>query len=143
MATAHAGKFRRYREAVEEWGSMGIRLQPLVWFSEGRAHPDVERVMAYIAAEVARRTAASAPVVLRRWKNDVSVVLATRRARMARKCLPSWNARHSYVLHGIIGEDEGGLEAAGGVAGAYVSGKDPEEWEFRSQPLPPNSAGAL
>jgi hypothetical protein len=78
VVTAHRGKFRRYREAVAEWGDAGIRLQPLVWSSEGRAHPDVVRVMSYCAAALARRKGVSSKEVLRRWKADVGVALAAR-----------------------------------------------------------------
>jgi len=100
VATAFRGKCQRYRIAVEEWGRTGIRLQPLVWPSEGRAHPDVERGMAYTAAEVARRSGARSTDVLRRRKTDMGVALATRHARMARRCLPVWSARQSFVVHG-------------------------------------------
>ena len=55
VATAHRGKFRRYRAAVAEWGDTGPCLQPLIWSCEGRAHPDVERVMSFCAKALARK----------------------------------------------------------------------------------------
>ena len=95
VATAYAHKFARYQAAVDEWGPSGIRLQPLVWSSEGRAHPDVDRVMAYCAAAVARRHGAKRADILRRWKTDIGVALAVRRARMAQRCLPAWSAHEA------------------------------------------------
>ena len=84
VATAHRGKFERYRAAVAEWGDAGPCLQPLVWSCEGRAHPDVERVMAFCAKALARRASTNPRDVLRRWRADIGVALAARRARMAR-----------------------------------------------------------
>eukprot|EP00973_Karenia_brevis_P014472 1972038-Karenia_brevis.AAC.1 len=75
--------FERYRNAVDEWGGSGICLQPLVWSAEGRAHPDVGRVMAYCAGALARRTQTPQNLILKRWKADIGVALAARRARMA------------------------------------------------------------
>ena len=107
VATAHRKKFHRYREAVAEWGEQGIQLQPLVWSSEGRAHPDVARVMSYCAGALARRNGASREDVLKRWRADIGVALAVRRARMARRCMPPIDARSTFVVFGELGEGHG------------------------------------
>ena len=127
VATAHAGKFHRYRAAVAEWGSSGISLQPLVWSNEGRAHPDVGRVMDFTAAAIARRVGQSTQAVLRRWKADVGVALAVRRARMARRCLPTKTARDGFVQCGEVGEGDGGRREAEGELGRYLAGEE-EDW---------------
>ena len=123
VATAHRGKFARYRAAVAEWGDAGPRLQPLVWSCEGRAHPDVERVMAFCAKALARRASTSPRDVLRRWRADIGA-LAARRARMARRCLPAHAARASWVVHGLVGDEAGGQRAALGALGDYLAGAD-------------------
>ena len=107
---------------MAEWGESGIRLQPMVWSTEGRAHPDVERVMAYCAAALARRKGTTPKDVLRRWKADVGVALAVRRARMAHRCLPPFTARAGDVVHGVFGDEDGGRAAAEGALGTYVAG---------------------
>ena len=99
-------------------------MQPLVWSSEGRAHPEVERVMSFCAVSLARRSGSKVADVLRRWRTDVGVILAARRARMARRCLPRWSAQEAYVAHGIVGEEVGGNAEAGGMPGAYAAGND-------------------
>ena len=116
VATAHAAKFERYREAVEEWGPQGIILQPLVWSHEGRAHPDVERVMKHVATTAARRCGGTAAAILRRWKADIGVALATRRARMAKRCLPRTTRRGDFVLHGEFDPDPAATGEAWGGA---------------------------
>ena len=52
------------------------------------------------ATALARKTGAKKGDVLRRWRADVGVVLAARRARMARRCMPTVSARAEYVVHG-------------------------------------------
>ena len=93
VATAYAGKFERYKEAVAEWGADGPCLQPMVWSCEGRAHPDVARVMNFCANKLAQRNGVPAKPLLQRWRADIGVALAVRRARMARRCLPPRAAR--------------------------------------------------
>ena len=120
VATAHAGKFARYRAAVDEWGPQGIVLQPMVWSHEGRAHPDVERIMVHVASTAARRTGGSAAAIIRRWKSDLGVALATRRARMAKRCLPKATWRSEYVVFGDVDPDPGPAGEAWGDVGGYV-----------------------
>lgn len=122
VATAHAGKFERYKEAVAEWGADGPCLQPMVWSCEGRAHPDVARVMNFCANKLAQRNGVSAKSLLQRWRADIGVALAVRRARMARRCLPPRAARAAWILHGDVGDDIGGVEAASGALGIYTAG---------------------
>ena len=70
----------------------------------------------------ARRTGTDAKAFLRRWRTDIGVVLAVRRARMARRCLPRPGAREHYILHGGADDSaEGWRRAAGGLA-AYMAG---------------------
>ena len=64
----------------------------------------------------------SAKDILRRWKGDVGVALAVRRARMAQHCLPVTTAGAGYVVYGEVGDEEGGREAAEGAVGAYIAG---------------------
>ena len=121
VATAHRKKFRRYRQAVDEWGPLGIVLQPSVWSSEGRCHPDVDRVMAFVATLLARRAGSQKADVLRRWRADIGVVLAARRAKTALRCLPRQTARHDFVYHGSLATDDPEtVAAAAGAVGEYV-----------------------
>ena len=120
VLTAHRGKFRRYHAAVNEWGHDGIALQPLVWSNEGRSHPDVECVMAYAAATLARRSGVEAKAVLRRWRADVGVVLAVRHARMARRCFPPPSSRQEFIQRGEVGDGDGGRQQAEGGLSTYV-----------------------
>ena len=99
------GKFHRYQVAVEEWGDAGPCLRPLVWSCEGRAHPDVERMMSFCAKAVALRANTGPRDLLRRWQADVGVALAARRAQVARQCLPPLEARAAWVVHGLADED--------------------------------------
>ena len=131
VKTAHDRKFNRYRSAVDEWGPLGIKLQPLVWSNEGRSHPDVARVMDFAAKAIARRTNTQPSTVLRRWKADVGVALAVRRARMARKCLPRMTARGGFVCHGEMCQGEGARRAAEGHLGAYICEEEPGSDEER------------
>lgn len=135
---AHQRKFERYQAAVEEWGPQGICLQPLVRSTEGRAHPDVARVMSFCAKALAQRKGVSAGGVLQRWRADVGVALAVRRARMARRCLPPSSARSGYVTDGVLGDDEGGRVAAEGILGAYVADtEEPYDAVEAAAPEPP------
>lgn len=119
VATAHMKKSHGYRKAVDEWGPVRIILQLLVWSSEDRCHPDVDRVMDFVAALLARRTGVHKADGLGRWRTDVGVALAARRARMAQRCLPQQTARHQFVCHGALGshEAEETAAAAGDVVG--------------------------
>ena len=86
--------------------------------------------MAYCAKALARRAGTTPRAVLRRWHADIGVALAARRARMARRCLPAHDARASWVVHGLVGEEAGGWRAALGALGDYLGGTDevpPEE----------------
>eukprot|EP00974_Lingulodinium_polyedra_P114439 11080839-Lingulodinium_polyedra.AAC.1 len=64
--------------------------------------------MSFCASSIARKSGACPRSVLRRWRADIGVALATRRARMARRCLPPRAARASWVVHGEIGDETGG-----------------------------------
>ena len=111
--------------AQAEWGQHGTVFQPMVWSQEGRCHPDVERIMDYVARAIARRQATTQAAIARRWKADIGVALAARRARMARKCLPIATGREVYVLTGDMDHEPGGREAALGALGDYLDGVDP------------------
>ena len=122
VAIAHRGKFHRYRAATDEWGSSGPCLQPLVWSCEGPAHPDVARVMAFAAKALAQRSGRQPQAILQRWRADVGVALAIRRARMALTCLPPMSTRGAWVVHGEAADER----LAEGFD-AYVAGAEVEQ----------------
>ena len=121
VATAHAGKFTRYATAVRDWGHQGIVLQPMVWSNEGRSHPDVQRIMAFTSRAIACKTGRPATCILQRWRADVGVLLAVRRARMARAC-PRVTHREWYIMGGALDEEAG--MAAQEELEAYLVGGD-------------------
>ena len=43
---------------------------------------------------------------------------------MARRCLPAHDARASWVVHCLVGEEAGGRRAALGTLGDYLGGTD-------------------
>ena len=120
--TAHKDKFKRYAAAVAEWGPCGIRLQPLVWSNEGRCHPDVDKVIAYCSSVISRHSGAPVQTIARRWRADIGVILAVRRARMAKRCMPPLPARAGWIAFGEAGEMEGGRQQADGELGDYLAG---------------------
>ena len=122
VATAHRGKFTKYRLAVEEWGEQGTYLQPMIWSHEGRCHPDVTRVMAFASEAIARRSGQRSKTILRRWQADIGVLLAIRRARMARSLIPRPTQRAWYVQGGVVDATE--ARSAEGPMGAYIDGGD-------------------
>ena len=70
-------------------------------------------------------------------KGDVGVALAVRRARMAHRCLPPSTARAGYVVHGEVGDDEGGRLAAEGALGTYVTGTGSDDPDGTDTAVPP------
>ena len=50
------------------------------------------------------------------------MALAVLRARIAHQCLLPLTARAGYVIHGELGDENGGRMAAEGELGSYVAG---------------------
>ena len=101
VAAAYAGKLRRYAALRREWGDLGPTLVPMVWSSEGRAHPTTQQVMNYVSKTLARRCNAEPAAVLKRWEAEISVILARRRARMALKLLPPLTPEEEQAYLGL------------------------------------------
>ena len=101
VATAVRRKLRRYRNILHELDSAGIAFRPMAWSAEGRAHPIVQRVMAHVAEQVARRQpGATAQEVCKRWRQEVGTVLASRIARMIRSCMPAVKGKAAQIVMG-------------------------------------------
>ena len=80
--------------------------------------------MTYTATALGRRLGAKPKDVLRRWRADVGVAIAIRRARMAQRCLPPLGRRSGFVAFGEFGEGAGDLQAAQGALGDYAAQAD-------------------
>jgi hypothetical protein len=126
VSAAYRRKLHRYRDTVAEWEGTTMVFQPLVWSHEGRSHVSVQHVMKFCAGQIARRHSCQANDILKRWKGDLGVALAVRRARMAARCLPRASARDQYVVGGAVGDDAEGHMAAGGSLAQYAAGLDGE-----------------
>ena len=131
VASAQDRKFDRYAQITREWDPAERVFQPLVWSCEGRSHPDTDRVLTYASAAIARRVGGRMGDVLRRWRTDLGVVLAARRARMARACLPAVGARGRYVCWGLADEDAALRREMEGGLGAYLAGDNSVDSEGR------------
>jgi hypothetical protein len=77
-------------------------------------------VMRYCSSIAAQRRGGNAKLILRRWRADIGVALAVRRARMARRCMPRVGARGRYILHGEVDDGPAGWRHAAGGLTAYV-----------------------
>jgi hypothetical protein len=82
-------KLAERRPIEAELETQGIRYLPVVWTTFGRAHPEAQAVLQYLAKRTARRRGGdTASSVLRRLLSDIGVVLARRSARMSLACWP-------------------------------------------------------
>eukprot|EP00973_Karenia_brevis_P024619 3396587-Karenia_brevis.AAC.1 len=61
--------------------------------------------MEYVAERIARRKLVSKADVVKRWRSEISSILATRRARMARSCLPRGDARAAFIAFGHLEQE--------------------------------------
>ena len=107
VESAYRRKFVRYREIIREWGGSDREFRPMVWSSEGRAHPCTLRMMAYCCKRIAlRRDGLSAASLMNRWQLEIGPILATRRTRMARAILEGGLATSDQVEceqgHGVV-----------------------------------------
>eukprot|EP00973_Karenia_brevis_P006167 840150-Karenia_brevis.AAC.1 len=102
VARAFARKVDRYRDVVVEWRGTNRTFQPMVWSAEGRAHVNRVRMMTYAAQLIARKTNSDQKQVLRRWQLEVAVLLAMRRARLARRCMPTEDGRSRLIEKGDL-----------------------------------------
>lgn len=127
VAAAQQAKFDRYRATINTWDPAVRVFQPLVWSHEGRCHPDTCRVLSYTSTALARQVGGRVSDVLRRWNTDIGVVLAARRARMARACLPQAGARSRFICWGQADEDIASRRAMEGGLGAYLAEEGGEE----------------
>ena len=94
-----------------------------VWSCEGHCHPDVSRVMSFCAAALARRSGQRPQGILHRWRADIGVALAVRRARMAKRCLPQMSARERWVLNRGASDDPAKSPQADDGLAEYFNGQ--------------------
>ena len=101
-AAAFRRKLRRYRRAIPELRRAGIVFRPMVWTADARPHPAVVRTLRRAAAVAASRNADSdsAPLVLNRWRHEITIAILRRRAAMSRAVLPRRSARQRWLLSG-------------------------------------------
>ena len=78
--------------------------------------------MAFAAKALAQRSGRQPQAILQRWRADVGVALAIRRARMASTCLPPMSTRGAWVVHGEAADER----PAEGFD-AYVTGAEVEQ----------------
>ena len=74
----------------------------MVWTADARPHLAVMRTLRHAAAVAASRNADSdsAPLVLNRWRHEITIAILRRRAAMSRAVLPRRSARQRWLLSG-------------------------------------------
>ena len=74
----------------------------MIWTADGRPHPAATRTLRFAAERTARKGNGlfSAAALLQRWKHEIAVELARRRAAMARSVMPRAGARQLWLLSG-------------------------------------------
>ena len=99
--TAFNKKLRKYARLLGPLARDGVGFRPMVWSSEGRPHPVVDRIINFAAELAARKHPdASAKEFAQRWRREIGVALQKRLARMVRACLPRPNRRGQAMLRG-------------------------------------------
>eukprot|EP00973_Karenia_brevis_P041203 5699537-Karenia_brevis.AAC.1 len=65
--------------------------------------------MAYCSNLISRRVGGNSGAILRLWQREIGVLLAMRRARMAKKCMPRMDSDAWFAVHGSrnAGENNG------------------------------------
>ena len=100
-ATDYTRKLRKYARLLPQLARDGVAFRPLVWSSEGRSHPVVDRVLSFAAEMAARKhPECYAGRFLERWKREIAVAVQKRLARMIRACLPVPSRRAERLLWG-------------------------------------------
>ena len=85
---------------VEEWQDTNMTFLPMVWSREGRAHPQTLQAIKNACKLIAHKYGTSVKGVERRWHRELGKVLASRRARMAMRCLPKPDERSYFAVFG-------------------------------------------
>ncbi len=101
-AAAFRRKLRRYRRAIPELARAGIVFRPMVWTADARPHPAVVRTLRYAVSISASRNVESdsAPLMLNRWKHEITVAIMRRRAAMSRAVLQRRGERQRWLVSG-------------------------------------------
>ena len=95
-------KLRHYKDLIPELDRAGIAFRPLVWTADGRPHPAATRTLRFAADLAARKGNGTtrAKMIAERWKHEISVAIARRRAAMARAVLPRLGKSQKWLLAG-------------------------------------------
>ena len=103
-------KHDRYSQLIDEVRSDGIAFRPVLRSSEGRPHSTAIRIVSYASTStmVARKfDGVQAPIVRRRWDEEIGILLAAARPRMAMAYFPRMDPHDAVVMFG-----EGECEAS-------------------------------
>jgi hypothetical protein len=97
-------KLNHYAEIVPELHRTGIAFRPMVWTADGRPHPAVTRTLRFAAERAARKGngTVQAKSIIGRWKHEIAVAIARRRAAMARAVMPRSSAQERWLLLGLV-----------------------------------------
>ena len=96
-------KLRHYAGVLPQLRQAGIAFRPLIWTADGRPHPAATRTLRFAAERAARRDVNGRPAkeMMGRWKHEVAIAIARRRAGMARAVMPRKTARQRWLLNGM------------------------------------------
>ena len=95
-------KLKKYKDLIPELDRAGISFRPMVWTADGRPHPAATRTLRYAAELAARKGngAGKAKHIVGRWKHEIAVAIARRRAAMARAVQPKMSQSQKWLLAG-------------------------------------------
>jgi hypothetical protein len=102
--SAYRRKLTRYAAVQDKMEKAGVRFRPLVWTAEGRPHAETDRVISHVAKVAS--TGFKFESLITRWKHEVGVTLARRRAAMARASMPRMDKELERLLLGIGGDSD-------------------------------------
>ena len=87
---------------IPQLRAANIIYRPLVWTADGRPHAAVTRTLRFAAEQAASRgdRHADAKSLLARWRHEIQIAIARRRAAMMRAVLPRLGDRGRWLLTG-------------------------------------------
>jgi len=114
VESAFRRKLTHYADVIPELHSAGIAFRPMIWSADGRPHPAVTRTLKFAVSIAARRQGGgeAMPGMMARWRHEIGVAIARRRAAMMRSVLPKPNAKELWMMTGVPGDDAIGAKLA-------------------------------
>ena len=100
-------KMDKYKDILPELKEAGVVFRPMIWTADARPHPAATRTLKYAASIAVRKCHAQTKEadLVSRWKHEITVAVARRRAAMARAVLPQNTDIEDWLLVGNPRED--------------------------------------